>query len=159
MSEQTLSTVQVLGALLPATGLLGLLVYARCRSAGCSSRRTVATIATVCGAVLVSAGTLLLARQALSGGLFDLGLRLGEDGQPYLQTSDLRARSWAAPELAILGTAAAVTIVLWVLAMRCVRGIPRPAWVTGADGESVGESGREPEDAAAESTGDSTEES
>ena len=82
MSEQTLSTVQVLGAFLPATGLLGLLIYARCRSAGCSSRRTAVTVASVCGAVLVSAATLLVAREALSGGLFDLGLHMGEDGQP-----------------------------------------------------------------------------
>ena len=96
MSEQVLSTVQVLGALLPATGLLALLIYARCRAAGCSARRTAVTIGTVCAAVLVSAAALLVAREALSGGLFDLGLRVGEDGQPHLQMSDVRARPWAA---------------------------------------------------------------
>ena len=157
MSEQALSTVQVLGALLPATGLLGLLIYARCRSAGCSSRRTALTIASVCGAVLVSAATMLVAREALSGGLFDLGLRAGAGGQPHLQTSDLRARPWAAPEVAILGAAAAITISLWVLAMRCVRGIPRPAWESAAEEQSVDEPAHEAADAAADDTGDNAE--
>lgn len=157
MSEQVLSTVQVLGALLPATGLLALLIYARCRAAGCSPRRTAATIATVCAAVLVSAATLLVAREALSGGLFDLGLRVGEDGQPYLQTADVRARPWAAPEFAILGTAAAITIVLWVLAMRCVRGIPPPAWESAAEEQSVDVPGHDPRDAGADNTGDDAE--
>lgn len=157
MSEQTLSTVQVLGALVPATGLLGLLIYARCRSAGCSSRRTAVTIASVCAAVLVSAATLLVAREALSGGLFDLGLHMGEDGQPHLQTSDMRARPWAAPEFAILGTAAAITIVLWILAMRCVRGIPTPAWESPAEAQKVDTSGHESQDAGADNTGDNAE--
>jgi len=157
MSEQVLSTVQVLGALLPATGLLALLIYARCRAAGCSARRTAVTIGTVCAAVLVSAAALLVAREALSGGLFDLGLRVGEDGQPHLQMSDVRARPWAAPEFAILGTAAAITIVLWVLAMRSVRGIPAPAWESAAEEQNVDTPGHEPGDAAADNTGDNAE--
>ncbi len=157
MSEQALSTVQVLGALLPATGLLALLVYVRCRAAGCSSRRTAATIATVCAALLVSAAALLVAREVLGGGLFDLGLRVGDDGQPHLQTADVRARPWAAPQVIVLGTAAAITIVLWVLAMRCVRGIPAPAWESAAEEQSVDESAHEPGDAAADDTGDNVE--
>lgn len=126
MAPQTTETLQLLGALLPVTAFLGLLIYIRCRSADCPARVTAVTIATVCGAVLVSAGTLLLARAALGGGLFDLGVHPGKDGTPGLRATDLRTHEWSAPHFMILGAAVAVTVALWVLAMRRVWTIPPP---------------------------------
>ncbi len=144
MSEQAIHNLQFMGAIVPATALVGLLIYFRCAYAGYSPRATAVTVAGVCGAVLVSAATMLLARDMIGGGLFDMGLRADETGISGVQTTDLRHRSWGPAEIAVFATATAITIAMWVVAMRCIRAIPLPAPSCDGDAEAGDDEQLEP---------------